>query len=133
MTLSGWKAVPVLVVLVGVAVFRVTTARDKLDTQGRAALETWVQQEMVRPILADTTRSLAERGTAALEASSVSIRSLAVRGPLNNAVVRVELAASPSLPPGTELIRYYRMRYTAISGWTHRGRATVLNWYLAAF
>ncbi len=132
-TLTGWKAVLVLVVVASVVVFRVTTARAKLGTQGRAALEMWVQQEMIRPILADTTRSLEERGADALQASSVTIRSLAVRGPLNNAVVRVELAPSPALPPGTDLVRYYRMRYSDLTGWTHRGNATVINWWLAAF
>jgi len=131
-TLTGWKAVIVLIVVAGVVVFRVTTARARLDTQGRAALEAWVQGEMIRPILADTTRPLAERGAAIAEASSVTIRSLAVRGPLDNAVVRVELAPNPALPPGTDLVRYYRMQYSEITGWTHRGRATALNWYLSA-
>lgn len=133
MTFTGWKAVPVLVVVVGVAVFRIATVRAKIDTQGRAALETWVQQEIIRPILADTTRSLAERGAAIQEASSVTIRSLEVRGPLKNAVVRVELAPSPALPPGAPLVRYYRMQYSTFTGWRHRGSATVLSWYLAVF
>jgi len=133
MTLTGWKAVLVLIVLAGVVIFRITTARAKLDTQGRAALETWVQQEMIRPILADTTRSLQERGNAVLKATSVTIRSLAVRGRLDKAVVRVELAPSPSLPPGTDLVRYYRMSYSEITGWRHRGPASELSWYLAAF
>jgi len=133
MTLTGWKAVLVLVVVASVVVFRVTTARAKLDTQGRAQLEMWVQQEMIRPILADTSRSLLERGSAVLQASSVSIRSLAVRGPLNNAVVRVELDPNPALPPGTDLVRYYRMRYSDLTGWTHHGNTTVISWWLAAF
>jgi len=133
MTFTGWKAVLVLILLAGVAVFRITTARSRLDTQGRAALEAWVQGEMIRPLLADTTRPLAERGAAIAEASSVTIRSLAARGPLDNAVVRVELGPNPALPAGTDLVRYYRMQYSEITGWTHRGRANVLNWYLAAF
>ncbi len=133
MTFTGWKAVLVLILLAGVAVFRITTARSRLDTQGRAALEAWVQGEMIRPLLADTTRPLAERGAAIAKASSVTIRSLAARGPLDNAVVRVELAPNPALPAGTDLVRYYRMQYSEITGWTHRGRANVLNWYLAAF
>ena len=132
-TFTGWKAVFVLVILVGAVVFRVTTARAKLDTQGRAALEAWVQGELIRPILGDSTRSLEERGAAVLQASTVTIRSLAVRGPLDDAVARVELAPGPALPPGTDLVRYYRVRYSEITGWTHAGRATVLSWYLAAF
>lgn len=131
-TLTGWKAVVVLLILAGVVVFRVTTARSKLDTQGRAALEAWVQGEIIRPILSDSTRSLVERGTAILQASSVSIRSLAVRGPLDDAVVRVELDPNPALPDA-QLVRYYRMTYTEMGGWRHRGRANRLSWYLAAF
>jgi hypothetical protein len=132
-TLTGWKAMLVLVVLAGVVVFRVATVRAKLDTQGRAALETWVRNGLIRPILADTTRSLQERGDAVLEASSVTIRSLAVRGRLNNAVVRVELAPSPALPPGTELVQYYRMRYSTILGWRPLNKTSKLAWYVAAF
>jgi len=63
----------------------------------------------------------------------VTIRSLAVRGRLDKAVVRVELAPNTAFPPGTDLVRYYRMSYSEITGWRHRGRASVMSWYLAAF
>jgi hypothetical protein len=108
-------------------------ARARIDTQGRAELERWVQSELIRPIVADTTESLSERGAALSRASSVIIRSLAVRGPLGNAVVRVELNPSPALPAGSNLVRYYRVRYSEISGRTHRGSATAADWHLAAF
>ncbi len=132
-TLSGSKAVLALVVIAGVVGFRITTAEARLDTQGRAALQRWVQAELVRPILADTTQSPVEQASALTQASSVKIQSLSVRGRLSNAVVRVELSPSPALPPGTELVRSYRMRYSEVTGWMHQGSATVLNWYLAAF
>lgn len=132
-TVSGWKAVLVLIVVVGAVGFRVMTARAKLDTQGRAALEQWVQGELIRPILADTAKPLADRAAAIQQASAVKIRSLSVRGPLSNAVVRVELAPSPALPPGSDLVRYYRAQYSDFTGWRHHGDATVISWYLAAF
>ena len=132
-TFTGWKALVVLVVVVGAVVFRVTTARTKLEPQGRLALEAWVKGEMIRPILADSTRSLLERGVAIAGASSVTIREIAVRGPLDGAVARIELAPNAAFPPGTDLVRYYRVRYSEITGWTHAGRANVLSWYLAAF
>ena len=133
MTLTGWKAALALALLVGVGFFRMETARTRLDAQGRAALETRVQDEMIRPIFADTTRSLADRGAAAAGASSIRIRSLAVRGPVSPAMARVELAPNSALPPGTRLLRYHRVRYTQIPGWRERGTATRLDWYLAAF
>ena len=132
-TFSGWKAVLVLIIIAGAVGFRVMTARAKIDTQGRAALERWVQDELIRPIVADTTKPLAERAAAIEEASSVTIRSLAVRGSLHNAVVRVELNPSRALPPGTDLVRYYRAQYSDFTGWRHHGNATAIDWYLAAF
>jgi hypothetical protein len=132
-TITGWKALVVLAIAAGVIGFRIATARAQIDTQGRAALERWVQAELIRPILTDTSQSLAARGAAINQASSVTIRSLAVRGPLSNAVVRVELAPNPALPPGTGLVRYYRMQYSNLTGWRHHGSATVVDWYLAAF
>ena len=131
--LSGWKAVLALLVLAGAVGFREVTVRDKLDTQGREALRRWVQAEVIRPIVADTTRSLAERDSALTQALAVTIKSLGVRGALSNAVVRVELNPSPALPPGTDLVRYYRARYSVVSGWMHRGNTTALAWYLAVF
>lgn len=133
LTIKGWKAVLVLLVLAGVGLFRITTASARLDAQARAKLEAWVQAELIRPILADSARSLEEKGAAITQASSVNIRSLAVRGKLSNAVVRVELAPNAALPPGTDLVRYYRMQYSSLIGWKHRGNATQLAWYLAAF
>ncbi len=132
-TLSGWKLVLVVLVLGSVAAFRVVTARAQMDTQGRDQLQRWVQAEVVRPILADTTRSVAARDSALLLASSVTIKSLKVHGSLQNAVVRVELNPSPALPPGAPLVRYYRARYSQLTGWTHHGSATSLKWYLAVF
>jgi hypothetical protein len=132
-TFTGWKALVVLLVVAGAVAFRITTARAKVDTQGRAQLERWVQDELIRPILADTTRSLSDQAAAIQQASSVTIRSLAVRGSLNNAVVRVELARNAALPPGTDLVRYYRMQYSDLTGWRHHGNATKMDWYLAAF
>ena len=31
-----------------------------------------------------------------------------------------------------KLVRYYRVRYSDLTGWSHYGDATVINWYLAA-
>lgn len=131
-TLSGWKVVIVLAVLAVVAGFRITTAHATLDTQGRAELQRWVQSDLIRPILSDTTRSLEERGAALEEASAVTIKSLSVRGPLGKAVVRVELNPSPALPPGAGQVRYFRAHYSDGLGWFHDGDATRLDWYLAA-
>jgi hypothetical protein len=130
--LSGWKLLLALVVVAGVAAYRIETAHTKLDTQARARMQRWVQAEVIRPIIADTTKSLAEQGAALEQASTVTVKSVAVRGPLSDAIMRVELNPSPALPPGAPLVRYYRTHYTDGIGWFHDGSSTRLLWDLAA-
>ena len=132
-TLTGWKAVAAIVLVLGFVGFRWVTARDALDTEGRQVLEEWIAGELLRPILADTARSLEDRGQAALGASKVSIRAMSGRGSLDDLVVKVELEPSDDLPAGTELIRYYRMEYSSLTGWRHRGNSTALSYYLSIF
>lgn len=132
-TLRGWKAVAAILVFGGFLGFRWMTARQALDGQGRSALEDWIALEIQRPLLADTTIPLAERGQAVLGASEVTIRSLKARGRLDNLVVRAEIEPDSGFPPGTELVRYYRMQYSSITGWRHRGPASALSFYLTLF
>ena len=133
MKITGWKAVPVILLVVGFGGYRFLTARQALDTQGREELETWIAAELIRPMLADSTTSLAERGEAILGASQTEIRNLSARGSLENLVVRVELEPNDAYPPDTELVRYYRMTHSVVTGWRHRGSASALRYYLALF
>ncbi|HSW31030.1 MAG TPA: hypothetical protein VLH75_16215 [Longimicrobiales bacterium] len=131
-TLTGWKAVVFILVIVAFGAFRFTRARAALDGDGRGKLEAWIVGEIQRPLLADATLGLAEKGAALLVASTaVGIRTLDARGPFDDVQVRVELEPDPALPPGFELVRYYRMRYSSLTGWSHKGRGSALSYWLA--
>jgi len=132
-TLRGWRAVVALVIVVGVLGLRMSAARARLDTEGREALRAWVVGEVQRGLLADTTLGLEERGSALVQASTIEIESLEARGSLDDTVVRVRLAPHAAYPPDAEMVRYYRMHFSEITGWTYYGRATVVSWYLALF
>jgi hypothetical protein len=88
-TLTGWRAVAALVVVVGFIGFRYVTARKALDAEGKQVLEEWVALELQRPLPADRALSLEERG--------------------------------------------YRMSYSPITGWVHRGTASAVSYHLALF
>jgi hypothetical protein len=45
--------------------------------------------------------------------------------------VRVEIEPNPAFPPDFELVRYYRMRYSSLTGWSHRGSGSALTYWLA--
>ena len=55
------------------------------------------------------------------------------RGPLDDLVVRIELEPGDHLPAGTELVRYYRMEYSTISGWRYRSDASAFAFYTELF
>jgi hypothetical protein len=130
--LTGWKAVALLLVLAALGAYRFTRARAALEGDGRATLEMWIVGEIQRPLLADTTLSLAEKGTALLQVSSaVRIRTLDARGPFDDVEVRVELEPDPAFPPGFALVRYYRMSYSSLTGWSYKGRGSALGYWLA--
>jgi len=130
--LTGWKALALLVVLVALGAYRFTRAHVALEGKGRETLEAWIVGEIQRPLLADTTLPLAEKGAALLEASgAVTIRKLDAHGPLDDVHVRVELEPAPALPPGFALVRYYRMRYSSLTGWMHKGRSDAVLYWLA--
>ncbi len=130
--LTGWKAVAFLVVVAALGAYRFTRARAALEGQGREALEAWIVGEIQRPLLADTTLGLAEKGEALLATSdAVRIRALDARGPFDDVHVKVELEPNPALPPGFALVRYYRMRYSSLTGWSHKGRSSPLSYWLA--
>jgi hypothetical protein len=63
---SGMKAVLLLIVVVGVGGFRFVYGRTTMSTQGRAQLTMWVKDQVVRPLLRDTTQSVEAQGQAAL-------------------------------------------------------------------
>ena len=131
--LTGSKALIVGVLIVGLMALRSFNAATTLDTQGRDTLQEWVMLELQRPILADESLSLEAKGEAVLKAGNVRIASMKAKGPMDDLVVRIELEPSPDLPPGTELVRYYRMEYSTITGWRHRGNATALSYYIKIY
>lgn len=83
-TLTGWKALALLTALLAVGAFRFTRARAALEGQGRAVLEAWIVGDLQRPLLADSTLTLAEKGEALLGVSDVRVRALEARGPFDD-------------------------------------------------
>jgi hypothetical protein len=131
--LRDWKAVVVGVLVVGAAGYRMVTARTTLDTQGRQALEEWVAGEIRRPLLDEESLSLEEKGQAVLAAGGVRIRSKRAKESLDDLVVRIDLEPGDHLPAGTELVRYYRMEYSTITGWRHRSDASWFAFHTKLF
>lgn len=141
--LTGSRAWVVAILVIGLIALRSFNARTTLDTQGRETLREWVALELQRPLLAETSaameageldeRAMEAQAAELLAAGEVQIASMRAKGPMDDLVVRIELEPSPGLPPGTELVRYYRMEYSTVTGWRHRGNTSAVSWYLKIY
>jgi hypothetical protein len=131
--LKGWQAVVVLLAIVAFLGFRFATARATVGTEGAEVLRQWVAAEYQRYHLDRTDLSDEERARVLLATDSVRFRTVSGRGSPDDMVVRVEIEPSSAHPPDTPYVRYYRMEYSTVTGWHHRGNVTALAYHLAFF
>jgi hypothetical protein len=127
---TGWKAILVIIAILGLVGYRFVSVRSSLNSEGTEVLKTWISGEFQRYYLAQTDLSQAEKAQLVTGAADVEFRSVSARGSGDNIVVRVELEPSEFQPPGTELVRYYRMEHSTVTGWRHKGDAGALSYYL---
>ena len=130
--LTGWKALLVVIALVGFLGFRYVTAVQALDTEGREMIEQWIAAEYQRYHLARTDISDEEKVALLLQTQSIELTSLQARGQPKHMSVRVEIAPNAAHPPGSPYVRYFRMDHSMTAGWRHRGDISELRYHLTS-
>jgi hypothetical protein len=130
---TGWKAVVLIIVVLGLGGYRLASARSSLSDEGTDVLKTWVSTEYQRYYLAQDDLSQDEKARFLIGAAEVEFRSVSARGSGDNIVVRVEIEPSEFQPPGTKLVRYFRMEHSMITGWRHRSDVTAFSYYTKLF
>ncbi len=105
--LTGWKGAATGIAILAFLGYQFHAARASLDDAGREVIEQWLAAEYQRYHLA--------------------------RGKPESLAVRVEIAPGAAHPPGSPLIRYYRMEHSLLTGWHHRGKLRPWQYYLTLF
>ncbi|MDH3290514.1 MAG: hypothetical protein OEO20_08245 [Gemmatimonadota bacterium] len=139
--LTGWKALAALVVLAGFVGYRYSAMRATLATEAADELRMWLAAEYQAAGLPELERALAAGDRAAAERSAaeiiardrISFVDLRARGKPDDLVVRAEIAVDGRPPPVGGAIRYFRMRYSTVSGWRLVRETTVLSYLLRIF
>jgi len=104
-------ALPVIVVLVvGWGYYNLNRMRGASD-QLKERFQTEFEMEQIRNVGVEN----------ALEAPKIEITDVGIRGGLSKrgAIVRVEFTLDGKPPVGGDGVRYYRMRYSSLTGWRH--------------
>lgn len=133
--MTGWKAVLVILALVGFAGFRMVSARSALDTDGTEELSMWLRAEYasryMRNIDAETITP--EQVESLLALDRITFPSIRGNGTPSDMVVRVEIEIDGQPPPDGRSVRYWRMEHSMITGWRMVREANVLLYYLNVF
>lgn len=138
---TGWKAAALLVAVLGLWLFARARAYRTLDTEAVDAIRPCLAAAYMWNALGEADRPF-ERMTAAeqkdfsdkvLAAGRVRIASIRARGSGDHIVCRVEVSGDGQPPPDGRTVRYYAMRYSALTGWTYEDETSPLLYYLTLF
>ena len=137
--LKGWKAIPLILVVLAIVGYKYYAMRATLDTQATEELKFWLLAEYSRKALDDPkwknldamSRSEADRASKdLLGLAKIDIKSIGARGKDDDIVVRVEIEVDGKAPPDGKSIRYFHMKHSTITGWKMKRDAHWISYYL---
>ena len=131
--LSGWKAIAAIAVLVLFVGYRYFAAVSSLDEDGGKVVKEWVAGEYQRYHLAREDLTTEEKAALLLQTQDIEFVSMTARGSLKSMAIRVVIDPNEAHPPEMPVVRYYKFKYSEISGWTHSRDLTAFRYYLTLF
>jgi hypothetical protein len=138
LNVTGWKAIAVLILVGAVVGYRYYAMRTTLATEAAAELKFWLAAEYqaqglpaLREALDAGDRAVAEQAAAeVLARDRVTFRSVKARGRSDDVIVRAEILVDGAAPPTGKSVRYFRMRYSTVTGWRMERETTALSYFL---
>ena len=140
--LTGWKAVIVIVAVIGFVIFKLNVQTKALQTEGVEEVKRWLLLESARAALPDMRKALEnpaentgylEKMAKDLQLENFEIVSVTRHGVGERIVARVEVRYKGESVSEGMGVRYFRMKYSTVTGWRVIHETTKLNYYLAAF
>lgn len=138
--LKGWKAVVALIIIGSGWVLWRLNMESTFDTGAVETLKPWIRADFARKVLKDAgttsvdTMSEAEAEaftSRLLAAHNVELDVQTAHGSGERVVLKVEVMVDGKPPPDGKTIRYYSMRYSAITGWSYNRETDAVAYWLA--
>lgn len=131
--LTGTKAILGLILISLFSGYQYVTATTTINTEGQQVIQEWIASEYQRYQLARSDISQEQKAELLLATQTINFVSMSARGKVPEIVVRVEVAPHESQPPGQELVRYFRLTHSSVTGWQHKSDTSALAYHLAMF
>ncbi|HEX6587839.1 MAG TPA: hypothetical protein VF039_02360 [Longimicrobiales bacterium] len=132
------RGLPAVIIIVGLVVFggwRARAARADLETGAADEIARVLRAEFARELLGDmgSGTPTAADADALLRTQNVSFTSMRARGSTGNLVVRVRVLVDGQPPADGRDVRYFRMRYSPLTGWHLRHESNAFAWHTTFF
>lgn len=133
----GWKAVAILLAFAGFALYTRGNAMRSLDTAAVDAIRPWIVARYSSDAMQTSGGRTIEQMSPAeqkayadriVRASRVEIKSIQARGMGDNIICRVEVLVDGKPPPDGKSVRYIRMKYSNLTGWTYKNETSEWLW-----
>lgn len=141
--LKGLPAVAALILVVGFGAYRIHSMQTTLETDAVEELKFWILSDYSRQALADVPEDVsmvsdqqaaeaAEKIQALerIEFPSIKAKGMWKSGKDSDVLVKVDLLVDGQPPPDGVSTRYYKMRYSSVSGWRVVRRTSAWSWRL---
>jgi hypothetical protein len=134
-TLTGWPAVVVIILAVGIYGLTFVVSRKSLDDEALAPIELQLRGEYTSALLpaVDPAAPDPEAVERLKDLDELELVSVSARGSGEDVVVRVEPRIHGQVPPDGKEVRYYRMSYSTLTGWRVRHETTAFSYYTKLF
>ena len=137
--LTGWKAILVAVIILGVTGYRVYSRFPTVNDEGRTALRAWLVKDYtgrgmkdLAKRVADYRAGLPDRPVAAPAVEpNVELVSLSAHGWRDAMVVRSEISVDGGPPPDGQPVRYLFLTTKFDGGWMVMSESDSFRYYYA--
>ena len=135
--LNGWKALIIIIAVLGFGVFRYTTQSKAMESQGVEKIEQWLSFKTARAVLPEmeeamknpeANRERLEEMANSLQSENFVVTSVKQHGLGQEIVAQVEAQVN-----GEAKTYYLRMEYSMTMGWQVGVETTQISYYLALF
>jgi hypothetical protein len=135
--LTGWKAVVVAVLILGVSGYRISTRIRTVNDEGQQALRTWLAKDYtgrgpkdLAKRVADYRAGLADQPLKApAKQPDVELVSLSAHGWRDAMIVRTEISVDGGPPPDGQPVRYLFLTTKYEGGWMVLSESDSFKYY----
>ncbi len=138
--LTGWKAVVAIALFLIFVWFRYQTIQSSAEVEAVEQIKMYLvaeysqvaMNELAKYNIDEDRDEYEEAAQNLVERTRVTFASVSAMG-VSEPVVRVEVLVNGEPPTVGEPVRYYRMNYSSITGWSVKWESSAFSYYTALF